>query len=177
MATLVQIIAWHQSGDKPLSESVLVCHFDEIFITGCTKSCNFDNIQCSKWRKFHENDDISVLSAGRFVPKFFKVTSLAPGQSDDCPGASEETLKMTTNPPDDIITTNPCVYFMGYILLYKPVVESILTSSRNKPRSAVVSNVDLPVEMWHRATNFDSADEHYKQQNNYFPINAFSISF
>ena len=66
---------------------------------------------------------------------------------------------------------------MGYILLYKPVVESILTSSRNKPRRAVVSNVDLPVEMWHRATNFDSADEHYKQQNNCFRMNVYLISF
>ena len=35
-------------------------HFDEIFITGCTESCQNDNFQCSQWRKFHQNDDISV---------------------------------------------------------------------------------------------------------------------
>ena len=35
-------------------------HFDEILITGCTGSCHFDNFQCSQWRKFHQNEDISV---------------------------------------------------------------------------------------------------------------------
>ena len=35
-------------------------HFDEIFITGCTGSCHFDNFQCSQWWKFHQNEDISV---------------------------------------------------------------------------------------------------------------------
>ena len=35
-------------------------HFDEIFITGCTVSCHFDNFQCSQWWKFHQNEDISV---------------------------------------------------------------------------------------------------------------------
>ena len=35
-------------------------HFDEIWITGCTGSCHFDNFQCSQWWKFHQNEDISV---------------------------------------------------------------------------------------------------------------------
>ena len=35
-------------------------HFDEIFITGCTESCQNDNFQCRQWRKFRQNDDISV---------------------------------------------------------------------------------------------------------------------
>ena len=35
-------------------------HFDEIFITGCTGSCHFDNFQCSQWWKFHQNEDISI---------------------------------------------------------------------------------------------------------------------
>ena len=35
-------------------------HFDEIFITGCTGSCHFDDFQCSQWWKFHQNEDISV---------------------------------------------------------------------------------------------------------------------
>ena len=35
-------------------------HFDEIFITGCTESCQNDNFQCSQWWKFRQNDDISV---------------------------------------------------------------------------------------------------------------------
>ena len=37
-----------------------VNHFDEIFITGCTGICHFDNFRCNQWRKFHQND-ISVL--------------------------------------------------------------------------------------------------------------------
>ena len=36
------------------------CHFDEIFITGCTGSCQNDNFQCSQWWKFHQNNNISV---------------------------------------------------------------------------------------------------------------------
>ena len=36
------------------------CHFDEIFITVCTGSCQTDNFQCSQWWKFHQNDDISM---------------------------------------------------------------------------------------------------------------------
>ena len=35
-------------------------HFDEIFITGCTESCQNDNFQCSQWWKFRQNDDIFV---------------------------------------------------------------------------------------------------------------------
>ena len=34
------------------------CHFDEIFITGCTGSCQNDNFQCSQCWKFHQNDYI-----------------------------------------------------------------------------------------------------------------------
>ena len=33
---------------------------DEIFITDCTESCQNDNFQGSQWRKFRQNDDISV---------------------------------------------------------------------------------------------------------------------
>ena len=36
------------------------CHFDEIFITGCTGSCQNDNFQCSQWWKFRQNGDIFV---------------------------------------------------------------------------------------------------------------------
>ena len=35
-------------------------HVDEMFITGYTGSCHFDNFQCSHWLKFHQNEDISV---------------------------------------------------------------------------------------------------------------------
>ena len=35
-------------------------HFDEIFVTGCTGSCQNDNFQCSQWLKFRQNDDIFV---------------------------------------------------------------------------------------------------------------------
>ena len=35
-------------------------HFDEIFVTGCTGSCQNDNFQCRQWLKFRQNDDIFV---------------------------------------------------------------------------------------------------------------------
>ena len=35
-------------------------HFDEMFITGCTGSCQTDNFQCSQWWKLRQNDDIFV---------------------------------------------------------------------------------------------------------------------
>ena len=28
----------------------ICCHFNEIFVTGSTASCHFDNFQCSQWR-------------------------------------------------------------------------------------------------------------------------------
>ena len=36
------------------------CHFHEIFVTGRTESCHNDNFQCSLWRNFHQNGNISV---------------------------------------------------------------------------------------------------------------------
>ena len=36
------------------------CHFDEVFITGCSGSCQNDNFQCSQWGEFNKNDYISV---------------------------------------------------------------------------------------------------------------------
>ena len=36
------------------------CYFDEIFITGCSVSCRFDNYQRSLWWKFHQIGDISI---------------------------------------------------------------------------------------------------------------------
>ena len=47
----------------PLSKYTLkrkCLHFDEIFVTGCTGSCQNDNFQCSQWLKFRQNDDIFV---------------------------------------------------------------------------------------------------------------------
>ena len=35
-------------------------NFEEIFATGRTGSFHFDNFRCSQWRKFLQNDDISV---------------------------------------------------------------------------------------------------------------------
>ena len=35
------------------------CHFYEIFINGCIRSCQNDNLQCSQWLRFRQND-ISV---------------------------------------------------------------------------------------------------------------------
>ena len=42
------------------------CNFDEIFITGCTESCHFDNFQCSQWWKFRQNYNIFVLADGYY---------------------------------------------------------------------------------------------------------------
>ena len=38
-------------------------HFDEIFITGCTGSCQNDNFQCSQWWKFRQNDALFRFNA------------------------------------------------------------------------------------------------------------------
>ena len=35
-------------------------HFDEIFVTDCSESCQNDNFQCSQWWKFRQNGNISV---------------------------------------------------------------------------------------------------------------------
>ena len=48
------------SDGNPLSLKRKCLHFDEIFITGCTESCQNDNFQCSQWWKFRQNDDIFV---------------------------------------------------------------------------------------------------------------------
>ena len=42
------------------------CHFNEIFISGCTGSCHFDNFQCSQWWKFCEND-ISIWCMAMYL--------------------------------------------------------------------------------------------------------------
>ena len=36
------------------------CYFDEIFITGCTGSCHFDNLRCSQWLKLHFHSSVSA---------------------------------------------------------------------------------------------------------------------
>ena len=36
------------------------CHFDEIFVTGCTRSCLNDNFWCRQWWKFRQNYSNSV---------------------------------------------------------------------------------------------------------------------
>ena len=38
-------------------------HFDEIFVTGCTESCQNDNLRCNQGRKFHQNN--IFVSVGR----------------------------------------------------------------------------------------------------------------
>ena len=75
---------WHQSNDgidklcflrniynryriKSLPLKQKCRHFDEIFITGCTGSCHFDNFQCSQWWTFHQNEDFSVSVTLVFV--------------------------------------------------------------------------------------------------------------
>ena len=57
LAALWILMAWPGALTPALKRK---CHFDEIFITGRTGSCHFDNFQCGQWWKFHQNEDISV---------------------------------------------------------------------------------------------------------------------
>ena len=52
------VFAWRVPTFQSLKQKCR--HFDEILITGCTRSCHFDNFQRSQWWKFHQNEDISV---------------------------------------------------------------------------------------------------------------------
>ena len=49
-----------QSDADNETEILLFWHFVEIFITGCTGQHLFDNIRCSRWWRFHQNDNMSV---------------------------------------------------------------------------------------------------------------------
>ena len=42
-------------------------HFDEIFVTGCTGSCQNDNFQCNQWLKFRQNDIFVSVIPNRSV--------------------------------------------------------------------------------------------------------------
>ena len=53
-------LAYWQLANSARSLKQKCRHFDEIFITGCTESCQNDNFWCSQWLKFHQNDNISV---------------------------------------------------------------------------------------------------------------------
>ena len=54
-------------------------HFDEIFVTGGTEICHFDNFRCSQWWKFHQNDDISVsVNNATAYTSFDDVTPASP---------------------------------------------------------------------------------------------------
>ena len=78
------------------------CHFDELFVTGCAGSCHFDNFQCSQWRKFRQNNDISVSANNRQLDRLFnswfkltsnKITKIR------ITGISEGTPPATVNSP------------------------------------------------------------------------------
>ena len=46
--------------DPPFTLKRKCCYFDEIFVTGCTGSCHFDNLRCSQRWKCRQNDNIFV---------------------------------------------------------------------------------------------------------------------
>ena len=58
---LIMMTIWHRQAFC-IKDPVLkwTCHFKEIFITGCTRSCQNDNFLCSQWRKFPQNDDVFI---------------------------------------------------------------------------------------------------------------------
>ena len=60
-------------------------HFDEIFITGCTESCQNDNFQCSQWWKFHQNDDIFVSVNVDKTTRFIEIMKETDVALDTCP--------------------------------------------------------------------------------------------
>ena len=45
------------------------CHFDEIFVSGCTRGFHFDKFVCSQLWKFRQNDHIFVFVALGFCGK------------------------------------------------------------------------------------------------------------
>ena len=51
-------------------------HFDLIFITGCTGSCQNDNFQCSQRWKFRQNHEISVSVFMQNCVRFYEGTLL-----------------------------------------------------------------------------------------------------
>ena len=61
-------------------------HFGEIFITGCTESCQNDNFQCSQWWKFRQNDDIfvSVLPESILLQFYVACGGARPQWDIDC---------------------------------------------------------------------------------------------
>ena len=57
----------------PTSPLKWKCHFDEIFVTGCTESCHIDNFRCSQWRKFRQNDSfVSVTDTQTHISECFE---------------------------------------------------------------------------------------------------------
>ena len=57
-------MVWHMTNAMDLLQPSLkwkCLHFDEIFITGYTGSCQNDNFQCSQWWKFHQNINTFII--------------------------------------------------------------------------------------------------------------------
>ena len=70
------------------------CHFDELFGTGCTESCQNDNFQCSQWRKFRQNDNKSVSVRSQII---YHPTWYIPSMSQYSAGA--RSVKVLTITP------------------------------------------------------------------------------
>ena len=57
-------VLWGCMGTPVSSRTRKCCHFDEIFITACTGSCQFDNPWCNRSRKVRQNDiSVSVIAS------------------------------------------------------------------------------------------------------------------
>ena len=84
-SALVQIMAWLPTGDKPLSEPMMGSLPTYIYIC----------VPRPQWVKHTGLTLLFLVVVWYFLilPTSFRVTSLAPGQSYDCPSASEVTLK------------------------------------------------------------------------------------
>ena len=103
--------------------SGLVTKIQYFVVTGCTWGGHCDHLKCSQWQQSNQRDSLSIsgtTSDLQYIPRnmqmvllctalwsfcyqffvdscdqfiSFRVTSLALGQSYDCPSASEVTLK------------------------------------------------------------------------------------
>ena len=46
-------------------------HFDNIFVTCCTESCQNDNFECNQWRKCRQNDNFRFSDVLKKISKFW----------------------------------------------------------------------------------------------------------
>ena len=116
------------------------CHFDDIFITACTESCQNDNFRCSQWWKFRQNDDILVV----------KMTTFGAGSDENFVKMTTFLYRCTTRNPQtylecrsniirriaDLLSLANCIWRAGRGWLLIAVELTRLVEFLNRPRVA-----------------------------------------